>query len=333
MKIVFFGTSEFAALILQTIKERTDWDIALVITEPAKAVGRKQEITESPVSVYARQADLEIITPPSLKDTRVVDQIGSAKADIMILVAYGKLIPPEIFNLPPHKTVNIHPSLLPQLRGPSPIQTALLEGLKETGVSLMIIDEKIDHGPVISQETITIDDDDNYITLEAKLAELGGQMIIRNAPRYISGELKPQEQDHARATFTKMIKKEDGLVDWHKSADEIFNQWRAFIKWPGVYTFFTHSTSSGLASGRSDLPLEVGPRSQPVRLKLIDIKKVEHDHKHPPGTVFLSENKELLIACSHGVIKLIRLQPENSKILTAQEFLNGYKYIIAQVLT
>ena len=328
MKIVFFGTSEFAAPILQTIKEQTDWEVGLVVTEPAKAVGRKQEITESPVSVYARRVGLEIITPPSLKNTGVIDQIRSAQADIMIVAAYGKIIPPEVFNLPPHKTVNVHPSLLPQLRGPSPIQTALLEGLKETGVSSMVIDEKIDHGPVISQEVTTIDDDDNYTTLEAKLAELGGWMIIRDVPKYISGELKPQEQNHAQATFTKMIKKEDGLVDWTKSADEIFNQWRAFIKWPGVYTFLKK-----MISWRSDLPLEVGPRSQSVRLKLIDIQKAEHNHKYSPGTVFLSENKELLIACSGGVIKLIKLQPESKKIITAEEFLNGHKYIIAQVLT
>lgn len=329
MRIIFFGTSEFAVPILRILVQHHE--VVLVVAEKAKAVGRKKIITSSPVERLAQGLNLKIITPESIKSPLAMAEILSHQPDINIVVAYGKIIPPEIFNLSPHKTINIHPSLLPKLRGPSPIQTALRLGLKETGVSLIVMDDEIDHGPVVSQETIAIDRDDNYFDLESKLSELAAKMLIRDLSRYAKGELKPQEQNHSQAIFTKMIKKEDGRVDWSKSADEIYNQWCAFIKWPGIYTFFTHSTSSGLAFWRSDLQKEIG--SPLIRLKLISIEKTNHEYKYSPGTVFLSENNELLIACSNGAIQPLRLQPESKKILSTEEFLNGYGKIIGQRLS
>ncbi len=311
MKLIFFGTSEFAAPILKYLKEKMDWDIELVVSESAKPQGRKNEVIDSPVARYAKSAGLNLVTPNSLADVKWADY----KPDIAVVAAYGKILPKNILVLPSFGIINVHPSLLPKLRGPSPIQTALKQGLKETGVSLMLIDEKIDHGPIISQDFLSVSQTDNYFSLEPKLAELGAKMIGRDLPLYLSGKLKPTEQNHSEATFTKMIKKEDGRVSWSESADSIYNRWRAFIKWPGVYTFFNNK------SGKQ------------TRLKLINIEKCPTPRVgHGTGEVFLDESKNFYIACDEGAIKIIKLQPENSKILTAPEFLNGYGYVVSQIL-
>lgn len=310
MKIFFLGTSEFAATILKIVKEKTDWTILSVISERAKPQGRKNQIIDSLVVQYAQSASLDLITPDSL------DNLDFSEADAAIVAAYGRIIPKNVFSSPKKGTVNVHPSLLPKLRGPSPIQTTLAQGLTETGVSLMLVDEKVDHGPIVSQESFLIGENENYLTLEYQLAQIGASMIIRDLPMYVSGEIKPQEQNHAEATYTKLIKKEDGLIDWSKSASDIYNQWRAYIKWPGLYTFF--KDKSGVAT----------------RLKLIEIQKWQTSDvcQKQAGGVFVDESKNLCIACSAGAIKLVRVQPENSKVLTSAEFLNGHKEIVGQIL-
>ncbi|MBI4118857.1 MAG: methionyl-tRNA formyltransferase [Parcubacteria group bacterium] len=314
MKIVFTGTSDFAAPILKAITSKTNWEIVLVVAEPPRPSGKKKLLIPSPVALAAQELNLSLVTPESIKD--VAAQIVGLVPDVMIIAAYGQILPAEIINIPKFKTINVHPSLLPKLRGASPIQTALAQGLTETGVSLMLIDEKVDHGPVIFQETIMIEGEDTYLTLESKLAELGAKIIIRDLPRYVSGELQPQPQDDSQATFTKLIKKENGRINWQKmSGEEVYNLWRAYIRWPGIFTFFKDRT------GRS------------VRLKLIEIQKCSTLRvEHKAGEVFIDASKNLYIACREGAVKINKLQPESSKILTAQEFLNGYVYLIGRIL-
>lgn len=311
MKIVFAGTSEFAVPILKTIKSQTNWDISLVISEPAKPQGRKNQLIDSPVSKLAKELNLNLLTPVSIKDIK--QEIANVNADVMVVVSYGQILPLEVLEIPKFKTINIHPSLLPRLRGPSPIQSALAQGLMETGVSVMVIDKKMDHGPIISQEVFLIDETENYLTLEFKLAQVASAMLMRDLPEYAFGEIKPKEQNHTEATFTKLIKKEDGLVDWSKSASDIYNKWRAYINWPSVYTFFKNKSG------------------EIVRLKLIEVG-LQSASGHEQGEVFTDESKNICIACGDGVIKLIRVQPEGSKVLSAQEFLNGHTEIIGQVL-
>lgn len=313
MKVVFCGTSEFAAPILKKIKSQTDWDIALVVSEPAKPSGKKRLLIPSPVAQAAQELNLNLAAPASISDIKA--DLAALNPDVMIVVAYGQILPLEIISIPKFGTINVHPSLLPKLRGASPIQTALARGLAETGCSLMVIDEKVDHGPVISQEVLAISDEDTYLTLEPKLAELGAQMIIHDLPQYISGKIKPQEQNHAEATFTKLIKKENGRIDWQKmSAGDIYNLWRAYLKWPGIYTFFQNKSG------------------QNIRLKLIEVKPATSDVAGKSGEVFTDESKNLYIACRTGAVKIVKLQPEGSRVITTTEFLNGYSYIINQTL-
>ena len=311
MKLIFLGTSEFAVPILKTIKEKTNWEIALVVSESAKPQGHRQKVIDTPVARYSKEFNLNLITPSDLASVNWKQY----QADVAVVVSYGRILPKEIVYLPTWGTINIHPSLLPKLRGASPIQTALTQGLDETGVTLMVIDEKMDHGPILSQEMLVIEPGDTYLTLESKLSELGAKMLVQDLPRYIAGKLKPVEQNHAEATYTKLIKKENGLIDWSKPADDIYNQWRAYIKWPGVYTFFKNKSGTN------------------TRFKLIEIEKCAKlgFAQKPTGEIFI-EQKELFIACNVGAIKIIKLQPESSKTLTAQEFLNGYGYFVGQVL-
>lgn len=314
MNIVFFGTSEFASSILKNIKEKTDWEICMVVSEPAKEAGRKNKITDSPVSTYSKEKGLNLTTP--IRSKEIEEYIKKINPDVALVAAYGQIIPRSIFKIPKFKTVNIHPSLLPKLRGPSPIQTTLLNGLKETGVTLMLIDEKMDSGPILSQEILSISNEDNYYSLEEKTSDIGSDILIRDLPKYIDGKINPVQQDESSATYTHLLKKEDGHVNWNKTPQEIYNQWRAFLKWPGLFTFFKNKNG------------------QNIRLKLIELEP-NFDTKFTTkesGSVFSNDKKNLFIACGLGSIKINKLQPENSKEQTSVEFLNGYGYIVGQKL-
>ncbi len=222
-KIVFIGTPEFGAIILkELIKEH---EPVLVITNPDKPKGRNNIITPSLVKELAQKLNIP-----------VQHDFKNIEADLIITAAFGKIIPKHIIDLPKYGCLNVHPSLLPKYRGASPIQTAILNGEEETGVSIMLMDEKMDHGPVLSQIKHKIDNKD-YNTLSKELAEKGAQLLIETIPKYLKGEIKPKEQNHDKATFTKIIKKEDGKIDWSRTPQEIERQIRAFNPWPGTFTF------------------------------------------------------------------------------------------------
>lgn len=302
MKIVFIGTGPFAVPILEALATDGHFSVGLVVSEPAKPAGRKRELRPSPVSIWAKKNDIPVITPRKLDDVDTQKEVLVSKPEVIVVVDYGGLIPEEIFNAPPKKTVNVHPSLLPELRGASPIQYALLKGFKKTGVSLMIIDEQFDHGPLISQDEISIEESDTYETLSLKLSSLGAEMIIRDLPAYLSGGITPEPQDDNRATFAKKIQKEDGRIDWHSSVKEIYNKWRAFVAWPGIFTFLGA-----------------------VRLNL---KKVKPARDNVEIGIIRELGGKLLIGCEGGSIEVLIIQPEGKRAMSAGEFINGYKNIL-----
>lgn len=289
MKLIFFGTGTFAVPIFEVIATKTDWQILAVLSAEVSPVGQK-----------AKELGLKIF----VSQQEILEQLP----DIIVSADYGKIIPAKIFNAPPFKTVNIHPSLLPQYRGPSPIQWALLEGRDETGVTLILIDEELDHGPILGQERLPVAPDDTYLTLEPKLAIVGSEILTRDLARYVAGELKPKEQDHRQASYTKKITKEDGHIDWGQSAAAIYNRWRAFVRWPGIYTF---------GAGK--------------RLNLTKIRPQIKNLNVEPGTV-VTVNKQLLIQCEEGAIEILEIQPEGKRPMNAREFINGYRWIIGSRL-
>jgi len=208
VKFAFFGTSEFAVIVLENLKEQGILPTTIV-TAPDKPVGRKQILTPPPVKIWAMTNDVEYLQPPSLKDPSLVYKLSTTDYKLFLVAAYGKIIPKTVFDLPESKTLNIHPSLLPKLRGPSPLQTAILENQKETGVSIMQIDEKMDHGPIVAQEKIKITNwPPTYGELENLSAKVGADLFVKILPDYISGKLKPVVQDETEVTNTKLIEKE-----------------------------------------------------------------------------------------------------------------------------
>lgn len=239
MKIVFLGTSEIGVPILESLID--NHEVLAVVTSPDKPVGRKQELTPSPIASVAKQHKIQVLKPKKVRNnpdflSELAEIVDSRYIDIFVVVSYGKILPQELLDLPPLKTINVHFSMLPKYRGAAPVQFALLNGETKTGTSIFILDAEVDHGSILATKEMAIDPNDTNITLQAKLADISADLLIDTLPKYQSGEISPQEQDHSQATFTKIIKKEDGLIDWTKSAQEIYNQFRAYQPWPGIYT-------------------------------------------------------------------------------------------------
>lgn len=282
MKIVFFGTSEIGVPILESLID--NHEVLAVVTSPDKPVGRKQELTPSPIAEVAKQHKIQVLKPKKVRDnpdflSELAEIVDSRYIDIFVVVSYGKILPQELLDLPPLKTINVHFSMLPKYRGAAPVQFALLNGETKTGTSIFILDAEVDHGFILATKEVDIDPNDTNITLQAKLADISADLLIETLPKYQSGEITPQEQDHSQATFTKIIKKEDGLVDWSKPASEIYNQFRAYQPWPGIYTTW-----------------------QGKNLKIIDCK--------------LSEDETQL--------ELITIQLEGKNPTSLKDFKNGY---------
>ncbi len=300
MRIIFFGTSNVALPILEMLHQHHD--IAAVVTQPDAPVGRKKEMTESPVSVLANEMELKIFKPTTVKaNNELLEDLTKLAADIFIVVSYGKILPAEIINLPPLKTLNVHFSLLPKYRGASPIQFALLNGDKETGTTIMLMDSELDHGQILAQEKHTIDPDDNYISLSQNLAHVSAELLKKTLPEYALGKINPLEQDHTVATLTKIISKQDGRVDWSKSADQIYHQFIAYYPWPGIWTTW---------NGKN--------------LKITDCLDLVDKSNGPelPGAVL---NGGKVVCSNNSIIQINRLQLEGKIETDIQSFLNGYK--------
>jgi len=221
-----------------------------------------------------------------------------------MIIAYGRIIPDKILKLSELLALNIHPSQLPLLRGPSPIQTALLKGFKITGISLMQLDSQMDHGPLLAQEKIEINPEDNFLTLSKKLTSISQDILAKNVIKYLSNQLTPLPQDHQQATFCKIIKKEDGRIDWLKPAQEINNQIRAFNPWPSA--FF-------------DL--------NGLNIKIFKAQITENNLK--PAEILIDQDK-LIIGTSQKSLEILELQPAGKKIMRAAEFIRGYQRYLSQ---
>ena len=250
INFVFFGTSELSVKILDKLI-KNGYVPSLVITAPDKPKGRKMIMTPSPVKVFTQAHNLKFDQPASLLTYNLPPSLYNLQPttyNLFIVASYGKIIPKSILDIPKFGILNVHPSLLPKFRGPSPIQSFILSGEKKTGVTIMLMDEQVDHGKILTQRNLEVGLPNalgsptskwlNSKQLEEKLAEMSGQMLVDVIPKWISGEIKSQEQDHSQATFTKKITKEDGLVDLKKDSPEIiYRKFLAFQPWPGIYYF------------------------------------------------------------------------------------------------
>lgn len=295
INIAFFGTHEFAAAILEGLFSNPSISVTTVFTQPDRKVGRKQTIEESPVKKLALQHNAHIEQPESLKQY----SIKPGEYTVAVVAQYGLIIPQHIIDAFPKGMINVHGSLLPAYRGASPIQAALIAGEKITGVTIMIMDAQVDHGPILSQESMPINPDDTFTTLSQKMAVVGSKLLLNTLPGYISGEILPQIQPHEQATFTKLISKDDGRIDFSKSAETIYNLYRGFTPWPGIWCKWNEK-----------------------RLKLLKIAPAE---KTLPSGEACIENKRIYIGCGQNSIEVLELQLEGKNAMTAEIFANGYQ--------
>ncbi len=240
IKFVFFGTSEFAVGVLEVLKKEGMMP-SLVVTTEDKPKDRGLGLQPTPVKQWAEIHGITVFQPSDLKSDDVYKRLEEEQAELFIVASYGKLLPERIFELPPHKTLNVHPSLLPKLRGPAPIVSAILEG-QETGVTIMLMSKEMDAGPILSQKQAVIPDMQNdpprRDSLEELLAREGGELLVETIPAWISGNIKPREQDQNEVTYTKKIEKQDGLLNIFSDPLENLRKVRGYWGWPGAFMFF-----------------------------------------------------------------------------------------------
>ncbi|MFA5126510.1 MAG: methionyl-tRNA formyltransferase [Patescibacteria group bacterium] len=300
-KIIFWGTPQFSLPSIESLFSLGL--VAAVVTQADKPAGRNRQPKSSPIKQFAQKHQLPVISPLKLDDD-FVSELKKYLPATFVVVAYGKIIKQAVLDLSARPTINIHPSILPALRGPSPIQTALRQGLSETGVSLMQLDAQMDHGPILAQIKLKIEPNDDYLSLSERLAALGAKLLSDNIIKYLAGVLPATAQDDSQATFCKLINKEQGEIDWHKPATEILNQIRAFRVWPTSYTRL------------NNLELKI------IQARLASINLAAQE-------VLIREGK-LYIGTGAGALEIISLQPANKKIMTAAEFVRGYGHYFSK---
>ncbi|MDD3887680.1 MAG: methionyl-tRNA formyltransferase [Patescibacteria group bacterium] len=306
IKTIFFGTPDFAVPTLNMLLKETN--IIAVITQPDKKVGRKQIILPSPIKKVTVKNNIKILQPQKIKDNKdFINQIKDLNPDIIIVAAYGKIIPKEILDLPKYGCINIHASLLPKYRGASPIQTAIFNGEKETGITIMVMNEKMDEGDIIAQISEKIYNYDTSESLHNRLSKIGAKFLLKILPDYINKKITPRPQDNKLATYTKIIQKEDGKINWQQDANKILRQINAFTPWPSAYTF-------------------IGQK----RFKIIQAEAINQNPKRQEGTTFIYENK-IAIACQNSILLIKKWQPEGKKEILTTDYLFGNKNIINKI--
>jgi methionyl-tRNA formyltransferase len=298
--IVFMGSPEFAVPVLRALTQH--FEVVGVITQPDRPAGRGRILSPPPVKQLAMELGLPSIQPKRLRDPEAVEQLKTWAPDLIVVAAFGQILRKEVLDLPAFGCVNVHASLLPRWRGAAPIQAAILHGDHQTGVTIMRMDAGIDTGPVIHQRATPIHPDETAGELSERLAVLGAELLINTLPAYLNGELLAHPQDETRATYAPPLKKEDGLLDFNRPAEELARQVRAFQPWPGAYTYWLDR----ILKVRSAYP----------------ILDSEAESQLSPGQRTVYENRPA-ICTSHGLLILEELQPAGKKAMAGEVFLQG----------
>lgn len=279
MNIVFFGTSNVGLPILEALQGQHT--IVHIVTSPDSKVGRKQILTPTAIAQFAIANNIPTSKPEKVKNNETfLEFLRTLQADIFIVVSYGKILPENLLNIPPLQTINVHFSLLPKYRGPAPIQFALLNGEQTTGTTIFILDALVDHGPTLALQSVDVGPDDTFTSLASKLSDISAELLLNVLPKYQSAKITPQKQNHHEASVTHMIKKEHGKADWHsKTAQEIYNQFRAFNVWPGLWTEYQGDVLKILQCRvyykeleDADLPKDVIPCKDDTYLQLLEVQ-------------------------------------------------------------
>ncbi len=306
-RIVFMGTPEFAVPVLDALT-RTNHQIVGVYTRPDQPAGRGRALRASPIKRLAEKRALPIFQPPTFRQPEFVAPLRDLTPDVIIVAAYGLLLPPAVLAIPPRGCVNAHASLLPRHRGAAPIAAAILAGDQETGVTLMQMNAGLDTGPTLAQRAIPMGDEDTTGTLTFKLANLAAALLIETLPRILAGDIKPQPQDESRATIQKMIRKEEGLIDWTRPAAEIERRVRAFNPWPGAYTFWKNT-----------------------QFKILRAQAATTNARGEPGRIVKWQG-EIAVTTGDGALILREVQLAGKRAMSAPEFARGQREFVGAEL-
>ena len=308
--LIFVGTPDFGLLSLKKIKENKNFNIVAVITQPDKRMGRKMKKTSPPIKIEAKKYNIPIFQPDKIIE--IEKELKELKPDIIVVIAYGQIIPEKILILPKYYSINVHASLLPKYRGASCIQAPLLNGDSETGITIMKMEKGLDTGPILKQDKIQIKKDETAESLHDKLSKLSSDILSDTLIKYIEGKIKPEKQSKENSSYVKILKKEDGKINWNKEAIEIERMIRALNPWPGTYTKIEEKN---------------------LILKILEVKNEPLKiNKYKPGFFFLEKNK-LFVQCGKNSLAIKKLQLSGKKAMKAEDFLKGNKNIIIKELS
>ena len=380
LRIIFMGTAELSCASLEALARDEQWHVAAVVTQPDRPKGRELKPQPSPVKALALRLGLPVLQPARVRDEKFAAELRALRPDLIIVAAYGQILPQSILDLPRHGCLNVHASLLPKYRGAAPIQWALLSGETETGVTIMKVAAGLDTGDIVAQRRTPIEPGDDSATLHDRLARLGAELLVQTIPDYAAGKVQPRPQPATGVSQAPKIKKEDGRIVWSRSAREIWNRLRAFTPWPGAFTFLPKAmegTASSVPSSAKSQPkaMEGTASSVPsfaksqgsdeaLPSKMIKIWKAEiveesgggggssilrpamRDYKDgpsrplgggtsagrlgeatplgKPGEILQADRNGIVVACGQNALRILELQREGGRRLTAQEFLAGY---------
>jgi len=310
MKIIFFGSAHFAVSSLEAlIKAKAE--IVCVVTQPDKKKGRHLHVSGTDVKSTAVAASLKIFQPDNIKSKESVNFLKSLEADLFVIVAYGQIFSQEVLDIPKLMPINIHASLLPRYRGAAPINWAIINGDKKSGVTIMFVTLKMDSGPVILQKEIKIEDKDTSVTLEEKLRFAGAELLVDALNIIDRRSYRLVEQDEDKVILAPKLKKEDGLIDWGASAMDISNQVRGLLPWPGAFTTY---------------------RGKMLKVFHSDVLPLFPNHRPVPGEVVRADKDVIIVACARGFLAIKELQLEAGKRMSAQSFIIGHKLVAGEIL-
>ena len=313
MRVIFMGTPAFAVPTLEALLA-AGHEVALVLSQPDKPSGRGRQLVAPPVAALADERGLPLLQPRGLRNPEVQARLAALAPEAIVVAAYARLLPAAVLDLPPLGCLNVHPSLRPRHRGPAPIQGALLAGDAVTGTSIILLEERTDAGPILAQESLPIAPDDDAEMLEPRLATQGARLLVESLPRWAAREIEPRTQDEAAATYTHLITKEAGRLDWSQPANALWRQVRALAGWPGAYTTW---------------------RGQPLKV-LRASPEPERPTDLPPGTVYwVAEGRPragVAVATGEGGLRLESIALAGTRPTPGSAFVQGYRDFVGSVL-
>ncbi len=310
MKIVFMGTPDFAGEALKALL-KSKHNVTAVFTQPDKPKGRGNKLSYPPVKEIALENSLPVHQPVRIRDEESLKLIKELDPDVIVVAAYGKILPKELLEIPKFGCINIHASILPKYRGSAPIHWSIINGEKETGITIMQMDEGMDTGDILLIDKLEISENDSTGDLFQKLSILGGDLLLKALDGIEAGKISPVKQKNEEATYAPMLKKEDELIDWHIPSKDLHNKIRGMNPWPGVYTFF---------------------RGERLKIQKSILISEDKETGLTPGEIIDISPGRILVAAKKGITSLVTVQPAGKRQLDSKDFVNGYKVIKGELL-